>query len=124
MALMVGLSTISWTVEKHLCMGKVVGISLFTKAQNCGAKDTRVKKYDQKFQNSCCAEESFTLKGQDKLKPSWNELDLQSQHFLVVFAQSYCNLFTPLEQYPLPYSHYSPPTVIQDIQLLDEVFLI
>ena len=36
MAVMLLLSTTSWTVGKHYCMGLLVDISLFAQAENCG----------------------------------------------------------------------------------------
>lgn len=124
LALMVVVSTVSWTVEKHLCMGKVVAISLFTTAQDCGAKDAYTAKSSYKIQNSCCAEESFTLQGQDTLTPSWNDLDLELQYVLVAFAHVYLNRSVPLKVLPAPHEKYSPPILIEDIPLLDQVFLI
>lgn len=124
LALMVWLSTVSWTVEKHLCMGKVVAVSWFAAAQDCSAKNTPPTTSDQKLQNSCCADESFTLQGQDTLKHSWYDLDMKHQCVLVAFTHSYLTPLTPLEALPVPHEKYPPPILIEDLPLLDQVFLI
>lgn len=36
LAVMTVLSTVSWTVDKHLCMGRVMDVALFGKADECG----------------------------------------------------------------------------------------
>ncbi|WP_418501341.1 HYC_CC_PP family protein [Flagellimonas sp.] len=124
LALLVLLSTVSWTVDKHLCMGRVMDISLFAHADDCGMEEAMTAMDDQSIQNSCCDDESFTVQGQDDLKLSWNDFDLEHQHFLVAFAQSYLNLFVPVEEIPAPHEKYPPPILVKDIHILDQVFLI
>ena len=36
MAVLVLFSTVSWTIEKHICMGRVMDVALFSKDQDCG----------------------------------------------------------------------------------------
>lgn len=124
LALLVLVSTVSWTVDKHLCMGRVMDISLFAHADDCGMEEAMTAMGDQNIQNSCCDDESFTVQGQDDLKLSWNDFDLDHQVFLVAFAKSYVDLFVPLEKLPLPNEHYPPPKLVQEIHILDQVFLI
>ena len=124
LALMVWLSTVSWTVEKHLCMGKVVAVSWFAAAQDCSAKESSCIPSKNELQHTCCADESFTLKGQDTLKHSWYDLDLKHQCVLVFFTHSYLTPFTLLEALPVPHEKYPPPILIRDLPLLDQVFLI
>lgn len=66
MALLVLLSTVSWTVEKHLCMGRVMDVALFGHAEDCGM-ETNLAAFGE-TDNHCCEDESFTLEGQDDLK--------------------------------------------------------
>ncbi len=67
MAFFVLASTVSWTVDKHICMGRVVSISVFEKAQGCDMPMESTK--------TCCENESFTVKGQEDLKLSLTEID-------------------------------------------------
>ncbi|RDY59351.1 hypothetical protein DX873_08130 [Flagellimonas nanhaiensis] len=120
---MVLFSTVSWTVDKHLCMGRVMDISFFAHAEDCGMEEAATA-MGEELEIPCCDDESFTLQGQDDLKLSWNDLDLEQQTFLVTFAQSYLDLYTPLEELPVPNEKYPPPILVRDVQVLDQVFLI
>ncbi len=124
MALLLMLSTVSWTVDKHLCMGRVMDVAFFTGAEDCGMKAAMDLLGEQGIENHCCDDESFTVKGQDDLRLSWDDLDLEQQSFLVVVAHSYLALFKDCSDKILPNKTYPPPLLVYDIQLLDQVFLI
>ena len=122
--MMVLLSTVSWTVEKHLCMGRVMDISLFTDAEPCEMEQTMMAMGYDSTEKHCCDDESFTIEGQDDLKLSWEDLEVEQQVFISVFTQSYLDLFVALEELPVPHEEYPPPILVRDIQVLDQVFLI
>ncbi|WP_368668173.1 hypothetical protein [Flagellimonas sp. S3867] len=124
LALMVLLSTVSWTVDKHLCMGRVMDVSFFAHADDCGMEEAMAAMGTDAGENHCCDDETFTVKGQDDLKLSWYDLELEHQTFLVAFAHSYLDLFIPVEKLPVPHEKYPPPILVKDIQVLDQVFLI
>lgn len=116
MALLVLASTVSWTVDKHICMGRVMDISLFAHADDCGM--------DMDMETSCCDEESFTVQGQDDLKIALEKFDLGQQVFLVSFVQTYFQLFDLDSDGPSTFNAYNPPPLIRDVQVLDQIFLI
>ncbi|MER3319911.1 MAG: hypothetical protein RIB79_16575 [Allomuricauda sp.] len=116
MALLVLASTVSWTVDKHICMGRVMDISLFSHADDCGM--------DMDMEKSCCDDESFTVQGQDDLKISLENFDLDQQIFLVSFVQTYFHLFEIDSEESSTFSEYNPPPLIRDVQVLDQTFLI
>ncbi len=124
LALMVLLSTLSWTVDKHLCMGRVMDVSFFAGADSCGMEAMADAMPVNAEKDGCCDDESFTIKGQDDLKVSWFDLDLEHQVFLVAFTKSYFDLFVPLKELPVPNETYPPPLLVRDVQVLDQVFLI
>nr|WP_298997340.1 hypothetical protein [uncultured Allomuricauda sp.] len=124
MSLLVLLSTISWSVDKHLCMGRVMDISFFTEADDCGMEAGLALLEKDSEKPHCCDDESFILTGQDDLSLSWSDFDLEQQVFLVAFTTSYFELFVPLEELPVPYEEYPPPILVRDIHVLDQVFLI
>lgn len=121
MALLLLASTTSWTVEKHFCMGRVMDIAVFHKADDCGMQ---LLDAEQDMTMDCCSDETIVVKGQEDLKLSFNDLDLTEQLFLTAFTQSYVDLFNVLEQKVVPHKDYPPPLLVSDIQLLDQVFLI
>ncbi len=118
MALLVLASTVSWTVDKHICMGRVMDISLFAHADDCGMD------MDKDMEKSCCDDESFTVQGQDDLKISFEKFDLDQQVFLVSFVQTYFQLFEIDSEEPHSFNEYNPPPLIRDVQVLDQTFLI
>lgn len=98
MALLVLASTVSWTVDKHICMGRVMDISFFAHADDCGM--------DMDMETSCCDDESFTVQGQDDLKISFENFDLDQQVFLISFVQTYFQRFVGFKQFYVFLQHF------------------
>lgn len=120
LSLLVLFSTVSFTIEKHYCGDTLVDVSIFTEAEKCGmeAQDMLQKK-------SCCKDEVDVVQGQDELKaPSFEDLNIEQQQLLVAFTQSYSSLFESLPKEVVAHTDYSPPNLVYDIQVLDQVFLI
>ncbi len=125
MAMLLLLSTISWTVEKHLCMGRVMDIALFDHAENCEIKaglslleDTpTVKKH-------CCNDEAFTIQGQDDLTHDISSFDFSQKVFLISFTSSYIGLFEETTDEYIDFDSYPPPILAEDLNILHQVFLI
>ncbi len=126
MALLLLLSTVSWKVEKHYCMGRLMNVALFRDVDTCGMDMSLLMDSENlgEAQNSCCNDDVVFVEGQDDLKISFNDLDIEQQYYVVALAQSYCNLFLNLKELPVPSEQYPPPLLVKNIQLLDEVFLI
>lgn len=117
MGLLVLASTVSWTVEKHLCMGHVVSVAFFSEADDCGMAMGN--------DNHCCEDERFTLTGQEDLKSSLFEYAFDQAP--AVFIESAGVDFKPLLVQSLEVIAlwtYYPPPIFEDLQLLQQVFLI
>jgi len=124
LAILVLLSTVSWTVDKHFCMGRVMDIAFFHHADDCGMEDA-MKMLGEKMEDKhCCDDESFTIEGQDDLKLTWEEVDLESQVFLTAFVQSYFQLNAFSSGKVVLEEPYPPPLLVHDLNILHEVFLI
>lgn len=120
LSFLVLFSTVSFTVEKHFCGDTLVDVSIFSEADKCGmpAMEMTQKK-------SCCKDEIEIVKGQDELKFStFDDLDFSFQQFITSFAYSYINHFEGLHKQIVPHKDYSPPNLVADIQVLDQVFII
>ncbi|MDT0606767.1 HYC_CC_PP family protein [Croceitalea rosinachiae] len=124
MAFLLLLSTVSWTVDKHLCMGRVMDIAFFVKADDCGMEAAMVLLEEEGYENHCCDDETFVMQGLDDLKLNFNDFNFDQQIFLVVFTTSFSYIENNLEREKLSYEYYPPPILVRDIQLLDAVFLI
>lgn len=126
MALLLLLSTTSWKVEKHYCMGRLMDVALFTDAETCGMdmSAVMVDENADETKNSCCDDEVIFVDGQDDLQLSFNDLDIDKQFFLIAVTHSYLGIFQDLTLQSVPHEEYPPPLLVKDIQLLDEVYLI
>lgn len=125
MAFLVLFSTASFKVEKHYCGGILIDTAVFSQAQKCKMEafemgQTSITK------KSCCKDVYEVIKGQDQLKLSkFEDLHLDQQYFVVVpFVYSFNDLFVNLEQQIVPHKDYSPPILVSDVQVLDQVFII
>ena len=125
MAVLVLISTMSFTINKHFCGDHLVSTSVFLKAKSCGMdKPQTTDKNCETIKKNCCDEEVQLIEGQEDLKIELTDLNNQQQLFLYSFVLTYIDLFEGLKEQIVPYKHYKPPLVVRDIQLLDEVFLI
>lgn len=123
LALIVLLSTVSFTVDKHFCGKMLVDTAVFSEAHTCGMEmeNNGMSGMDE---DSCCSDQKLLVEGQDELKRSFEDLDLQQQLFVTSFTYSYLNLFEVLPGQAVPFEDYAPPLLVTDIQLLDQVFII
>ena len=120
------LSTMSFTINKHFCGDYLVSTSVVVKATTCGMEKQMpsTKKDCSISKKNCCKEVSQLIEGQDDLKLNFSDISFQQQVFITSFVFTYINLFEGLDTNIVPFKYYSPPLVVKDLQLLDEVFLI
>lgn len=126
MALLVLFSTMSFTVDKHFCGSILVDKAIFSEAKTCGMEvdlATRIEMASEE-EDMCCSNETIAVDGQDELKISFKSLDKDQQVFLKTFTSTYLNLYEGLPEQIVPYRNYSPPLLVQDILVLDQVFII
>ena len=127
MAFVVVFSTMSVTIHEHYCGGEMVDSSMFLKAESCGmdmAMDIPAENCPEEVNSNCCEDVVKLVEGQTELKTQVTNLDFEQQLFVAAFIKSYINLFEGLDNQVIPFKDYSPPLIIKDIQLLDEVFII
>lgn len=123
MTILLLMSTMSFTVEKHFCGNHLVDVAVFSEVKKCGMLMTSDS--EKSVNNGCCKDEVEVVEGQDDLKPnSIESLDFNKQFLIASFLFSYTNLFESLPKQIVPHKDYSPPNLIEDIQVLDQVFLI
>lgn len=120
MALLVLFSTVSFTIEKHFCGDVLVDAAVFNSVEKCASENFAVK-----IEMDCCKDTVDVIIGQDELSvKSFQDLDFDQQLFLSPFTYSYLNLFEGLPYLIVPHKNYSPPNLVVDIQILDQVFTI
>ena len=124
LACLVLFSTLSFTVEKHYCGDKLIDVAIFSKVDSC-VPEMELVTINTVEKKHCCKDEIQIFKGQDKLnKTSFEDLHFDHQFYLSAFTYSYMNLFEGLPELVIPHKNYTPPNLVADIQVLDQVFII
>ena len=124
MAILLLLSTLSITVEKHFCGDVLIDVAVFSNVEKCGMEGLESNQ-EQVTKKSCCKDTLDVVEGQSQLEfKTFDDLDFNQQLFLTSLIVSYDGLFVSLPKQTTPHHNYSPPNLIADIQMLDQVFLI
>lgn len=125
LAFIVLFSTLSFTIDQHFCGKKLVDSAVFTKAKTCGMEmDVAISSKASIQKKPCCSNKKLEVKGQDELKQNFNNFDFQQQLFITGFLYSYLQLFEVVKPDFIPFKNYSPPKLVCNIQLQDQVFRI
>ncbi len=126
LALLVLVSTFSFTIEKHFCGDFLVDQAVFFKVKDCGmsAHNMDAMMGSEMSSDSCCTNTHLAIEGQDELKISFDTLNFDQQIFVTAFTISFIELFEGTPELVIPFKDYSPPLLVTDIHLMDQVFLI
>jgi len=126
-ALVILFSTLSFTVEKHVCMGEVTDISYFTESDSCGMTTEDCDLDDTLESNvkkeNCCDNIVDLIPGNQNEQQALKSLEIDDVQFVLVFNYAYLGLFKEKEQ-PIAFNFYPPPIVDKDIHVLYQTFLI
>ena len=124
LALLVLFSTVSFTIEKHFCGNTLVDVSLFTEADKCKMEAMEIE-LENITKKPCCKDTVDLIEGQDELNINSNDsFKLINKIVLTTFVLTYLNLYEELPTQIIPHKNYSPPNLVFDRQVLDQVFLI
>ncbi|WP_330441470.1 HYC_CC_PP family protein [Flavobacterium sp. C4GT6] len=127
LALIVLLSTVSFTVDSHYCGDTLVDSSLFGHVETCGMEIQQSKAFSSECNISkkdCCNDVHVTVKGQETYKTSFDKLEKSQQLFVAAFIHTYILLFVEPQTDFNSYKDYTPPPLVRDVQVLDQIFLI
>jgi len=126
MALVVLLSTMSFTVSMHYCMGDLVDTAIFQKAHTCGMEQgmNDTSSENSNTMKGCCSDEEIKMEGQDDLKLPISDISFDEQVFIVSFLHSYIEQFQTTEEKKNAFFDYPPPFIVRQIFKLDETYLI
>jgi len=137
LALMVLISSMSYTIDFHYCQGQLKSFSLFGKAKNChemASKMASCHHHKQKPDDSlscsegdknCCNNKTVNFESDfDEQIINIDYLNIDSQSFVVAFkSSSFDDLFDNIKEV-VPFAHYKPPLIQKDIPVLFESFLL
>ncbi len=123
MALLVLISTLSVSIEKHYCGDNLIDVAIFSDAQKC--ESDVADKGTKLMTQSCCKDVVDLLEGQDELSLKKTKvLNTNQKVFIMSFAYVFSGLNYLEAQNNITFKHYTPPKAVRDIQVLNEVFLI
>ena len=128
LALAVLFSTLSFTVEKHVCMGEVTDVSYFDKVESCGMErsecgDTETD-HDLAKRQNCCDTLQELIPGEPAEQQAIQGLEIQDFDYIVSYISTYLFEYEQLDEISLIEFGPDPPLVERDIQTLYQIFLI
>jgi len=126
LAVLILLSTSSFTIKKHFCSGFLIDSAVFTQVEKCSnepcsnsSKETIVTQPD------CCDDVIDKVEGQEVIiHKKFDDLDYHQQLFLLAFTESYSYIFESSSRQVVPHRHYIPPILVRDFQVFHQDFLI
>ena len=127
MTFVVLFSTMSFSISEHFCGDKLVDTSYFFAADACNMMDMQMPISSDECQiekEDCCTDNNQFIQGSSEVQTIVSSLNLEQQVFLLSFVYTYINVMEDLDNNPIPFKYYSPPIIVKDIQVLDNVFLI
>ena len=125
LSLIVILSSMSFTIDKHYCGDTLVDVSYFGKADVCGMDDMKMKVNPEKMKKKkCCKNETELIESSTFDKEKITTISPEQIDFLVFHIYSYINSYEDVKIEKEYYKDFSPPDIVQDIQVLHETFLI
>lgn len=126
LSLLVVLSSMSFTVNMHLCMGELESVRLLSQAPACDMhrKSCHASLPDKSSKDDCCEDEQRILQGQDELSKAAAFQETQPE--LVAVFSLLVSYFTASTELPLmeAIEVYIPPLFPRDIPVLIQSFLI
>ena len=126
MAFVVLTSTMSFTVHQHFCGGELVDSAVFSKAESCGMEMEPVTDKNECTieREDCCSDKVKYIEGQQELKTQTTQLNFSQEVFLISFVYASQEVFEEVSIENVLYRNFKPPLIVEDIQVLDCVFII
>jgi hypothetical protein len=124
LATLVVVSSTSFIVGFHICMGEVQNVSIFSKADDC-EMEKNLPPCHRKMQEPCCDDETFLHEGDD-FKASVEQIHI-SAPASVYIEQTAVLIAEVIPSAPsarIPYHNYDPPLRSCDRTVAHQSFLI
>ncbi|NEW80262.1 MAG: hypothetical protein GZ086_12745 [Gelidibacter sp.] len=127
LVVLVLFSSVSFTVEKHLCGGQVFSESVFGKAKDCGMDEKCCKEENNNLyfsKKSCCSDEIQLINGSVFEKVTVLKLANNQQNLFAFTLLNY-SIFSPINKSRIiQINNYFPPPNTHNFNILYEIFRI
>ncbi|MHB1106320.1 MAG: HYC_CC_PP family protein [Lutibacter sp.] len=127
LTILVLFSSVSFTVEKHLCGGQVYSESIFGKAEKCGINDDDCElEANNPFysEKSCCEDEIQFINGSIFEKEQSVKLNNKQQQDFTISVLIDNGLITKEFNESTHFKNYLPPANKNNFNILYQVFRI
>lgn len=125
LAILILLSTSSFTIKKHFCSGFLVDSAVFAQVERCAETSCFSTSETSVTQPDCCDDEVHLIEGQEVVtSKKIDDLDYEQQLVWFTLSESYFHLFESMPAQLSPHRDYIPPILVADIQILHQDFLI
>ena len=128
LALAVLFSTMSFTVEKHVCMGEVTDVSYFDQVDSCGMEtvvcedgDIEIDKVDR---SRCCDNIQELIAGESLDQQAIETFEIEQYNDLVSYISAYLSRLDQADRLDRIEYGPDPPLIERDMQILYQTFLI
>lgn len=123
LALIVLVSTTSFTIDKHLCMGRVQSVAILHDAAPCPME--MMAESGMNGMDDCCQDTQTKIEGNDLQVKNLKPVSIEYQSLWVATVAHLIETFD-LESASTYVAHplYKPPLLDQDVPVLIQSFLI
>jgi hypothetical protein len=126
LAVLVLISSSSFTVNMHACGGKVQSVSVIEKAEACAMELDAAPTCHQSIakKKTCCKEDQLTFEGKIFKVQESTSLQLQQAFWVVELPLITTISVSPNAVSEFQFLRYSPPLIDRDITIQVQSFLI
>lgn len=122
-------SNLGLAMATHYCGGQAVktGLTIGHGHLDCGMPDMDMDSEESKQginANNCCENQYQFLEVEDDYRSSLVQITFNPDFAFLVFAHSLFSVELAQKSSKVKYSHYSPPLLLRDIPVLNQIFII
>lgn len=126
MAVVVLISTTSFTIDLRYCGEKLLDTTIFAIADSCDSETRELEAaHCCKPKENCCDDEQIVLEGlEDLTLNSITKLKISQQVLWLPLTFSDLSIHENTIVHDSSFNEYSPPLIVQNFQELHQVFLL
>ncbi len=127
LSLLIMMTTVSFTVDFHVCAGSVVDVSFAQEELSCTAAlmgELSNEAHNAMREMGCCDDLQFQIEGQDEVQYGTEIIQLDTMEDMLAVKQSSEVEYLHISDVPNLYTTYIPPPLIPDVQILYQTFIL